>query len=318
MPGFVTHHIMGVNAFKQLEDTGIKNIIKKYRHSYLTGLQGPDVFFYYPPASYGHGINIGNSLHKKDTGSFFKNLIKAVETVRNEHDFEICTAYILGYMGHYIADTALHPYVYSRVGTAADSRVLGIHFGLETDIDRCVLKHYKNMTPDRFDHKKAAMLSSDEQNVIAMLLHKAILSTYNAEISTISIKAAMLSFRLESSLVMDKKGYKHNILNFIERHTVGYAVFSPLLVNDAEHMDDPCNADHALWCNPWDSATPSSESVYGLIDDAVCRHTVLMNCMYEALDKSYRYNDTSGSAILEKLGNLSMTSGLDCSIELKR
>lgn len=33
MAGFVTHYIFGVNAFKQLNDVQIKNIIKKYRHA---------------------------------------------------------------------------------------------------------------------------------------------------------------------------------------------------------------------------------------------------------------------------------------------
>ena len=317
MPGFVTHYIFGVNAFKQLTDSEIKNIIKKYRRAYAVGLQGPDVFFYHIPTAYGLKPDVGSYMHKKNTGEYFKQLINAFSTIHDKDDYEICVAYALGYMGHYLADTRLHPYVYGKVGPAATSKVLGTHFGLETDIDRCVLSHYKGQTFKDFNHKKVINISSKEQNAIATLLHKVLLATYDVDLSILSIKAALLSFKAENYFVSDESKRKHKVIDFIEQHTVGYPVFSPLLVNDIEHMEDPCNEKHETWSNPWDEGSESTASVYELIDAGVKEYSECIPLMADALAQSYKGNMNS-EAILGRLKNLSMTSGLDCSIELKR
>ena len=49
MPGFTTHYILGVKAYGELENSGLKHIISKYRWLYQLGLQGPDMFFYNIP-----------------------------------------------------------------------------------------------------------------------------------------------------------------------------------------------------------------------------------------------------------------------------
>jgi hypothetical protein len=317
MPGFVTHYIFGVNAFKQLADSEIKNIIKNHRHAYAVGLQGPDVFFYHIPTAYGPKPDVGNWMHKRDTGEFLKQLINAFSTIHEEKDYEICMAYALGYMGHYLADTRLHPYVYGRVGPAATSKVLGTHFGLETDIDRCVLQHYKRQTFSEFNHKKVINISSEEQHAISTLLHKVLLATYGVDLSILSIKAALLSFKVENLFVSDESKRKHKIIDFVEQHTVGYPVFSPLLVNDIEHMDDPCNEKHDTWSNPWDENSESTDSVYEIIDTGVQEYAECIPLMADALVHSFK-GEPHSTPILDRLKNLSMTSGLDCSIELKR
>mgnify|MGYP000232413782 CR=1 FL=1 len=43
MPGFVTHHIFGINAFHGLPKGNAKDIIRKHNKAYALGLQGPDL-----------------------------------------------------------------------------------------------------------------------------------------------------------------------------------------------------------------------------------------------------------------------------------
>ena len=207
--------------------------------------------------------------------------------------------------------------MYGRVGPAATSKVLGTHFGLETDIDRCVLQHYKRQTFSEFNHKKVINISSEEQHAIATLLHKVLLATYGVDLSILSIKAALLSFKVENLFVSDESKRKHKIIDFIEQHTVGYPVFSPLLVNDIEHMDDPCNEKHDTWSNPWDENSESTDSVYEIIDTGVQEYAECIPLMADALVHSFK-GEPNSTPILDRLKNLSMTSGLDCSIELKR
>ena len=47
MPGFTTHYLFGVNAYKDLKNTPLKKNICGNHAAYSLGLQGPDLFFYY-------------------------------------------------------------------------------------------------------------------------------------------------------------------------------------------------------------------------------------------------------------------------------
>ena len=170
MPGFVTHHIFGINAFHGLPKGNAKDIIRKHNKAYSLGLQGPDLFFYFLPTSSGLFPNIANKMHKENTGEFFNQLIIACSTIKELEDYETCNAYIQGFIGHYLLDSAIHPYVYCRVTTKPDKEVLGVHFGLETDIDREVLMHYKGMSLTELNHKKAIDITPKEQDAIARLL----------------------------------------------------------------------------------------------------------------------------------------------------
>lgn len=318
MPGFVTHHIFGVNAYKLIDNKNVKDIIKKHNKAYALGLQGPDLFFYFVPTSSGLKPDVASKMHKEKTGVFLKELIRTCETIASDEAYEASVAYILGYVGHYVLDTSVHPYVYHRVGTKASSEILGIHFGLETDIDREVLMHYKGKKMTEFDHRKAVDVSVTEQTAIAKLLHKAILATYDIDISISMIKAAILSFKIESSLIMDKNEYKHKIVSFIEDHTIKHQLFSALLINEIEHMEDPCNEEKKEWCNPWETSIASDESIFELMDRKAIDYASLMVMMADALEKAYKHELNEKPAILLKLGNLSFTSGLDCEIKISR
>lgn len=318
MPGFVTHHIFGINAFHGLPKGNAKDIIRKHNKAYALGLQGPDLFFYFLPTSSGLFPNIANRMHKENTGEFFNQLIIACSTVKDLDDYETCNAYIQGFIGHYLLDSAIHPYVYCRVTTKPNKEVLGVHFGLETDIDREVLMHYKGKKLTELDHRKAIDITPKEQDAIARLLHKAILATYDVDISIRMIKAAVISFKIESSIIMDKKANKHKVISKIEDMTFHHPFLSPLLINDVTHSKDSCNEAHEEWYNPWDDTITSTQSIFDIMDEKIPKYVNAIELMDCALLNSYNRTLDNSPAVLKELGNLSYTSGLDCTIPLKR
>lgn len=318
MPGFVTHHIFGVNAYKQLDNREIKKIIRDNHNAYCLGLQGPDLFYYFMPTSLGFKPNIANIMHKKKTNEFFRQLIASVSTLTHQKDYEAAFAYIQGFMGHYLLDTAIHPYVYYRVGTSTSNKTLGEHFSIETDIDREVLWKYKNMRQSDFSHSSVINLTPRQKNVIARILSIAILATYDINVTTRLIKAAMISFDIESSLLIDAKMRKHKFINFIEHRTVGYNFISPLLINDIEHAPDPCNEQHQRWHNPWDEDCHSTESVFDIIEKNTPVYADYMVKMADALNDAFDVIEDNSPAILELLQNNSYNSGLDCKKKLTR
>lgn len=318
MPGFVTHYVFGVNAYKKLSNPDIKEIIKKRHNAFSLGLQGPDIFFYFMPSSLGFKPNIANIMHKKRTGEFFRSLIDGVSIFDRKKDYEIAYAYIQGFMGHYLLDTHMHPYVYSRVGTSVSKQTLGIHFGLETDIDREVLMHYKGMRQNDFSHLSVISLGKHEKNIIARLLNSAILKTYGITITPTVIKASMVSFGIESVLLMDPNMKKHRFVSFIENHTVGYGLVSPLLINECRHSEDPCNEAHSEWVNPWEPAMRGTSSVFEMMDSLQNKYASLMESMDSALDDSHNMLQDDNPKILALLGNNSYSSGFDCRKRIAR
>ncbi len=318
MPGFVTHYVFGLNAYKNLPDPDIKRIIKERRNAFSLGLQGPDLFFYFMPSSLGFKPNIANIMHKKRTGDFFRSLIDAVSIFDKKKDYEIAYAYIQGFMGHYLLDTTMHPYVYSRVGTSVSKQTLGIHFGLETDIDREVLMHYKGVRQNDFSHVSVISLSKREKNIIARLLNSAILKTYGITITTTLIKASIVSFGIESILLSDPKMTKHRLISFIENHTLGYGLVSPLLVNECRHSEDPCNEAHREWVNPWEPSMRGTSSVFEMLDSLQNKYVRYMEGMDRALNDSHDMLQDDSPAILSLLGNNSYSSGFDCRKRIAR
>lgn len=318
MPGFVTHYVFGVNAYKNLPDPDIKRIIKERKNAFSLGLQGPDLFFYFMPSSLGFKPNIANIMHKKRTGDFFRSLIDAVSIFDKKKDYEIAYAYIQGFMGHYLLDTTMHPYVYSRVGTSVSKQTLGIHFGLETDIDREVLMHYKGVRQNDFSHVSVISLSKREKNIIARLLNSAILKTYGITITTTLIKASIVSFGIESILLSDPKMTKHRFISFIENHTLGYGLVSPLLVNECRHSEDPCNEAHREWVNPWEPSMRGTASVFEMLDSLQNKYVRYMESMDCALNDSHDMLQDDSPAILSLLGNNSYSSGFDCRKRIAR
>lgn len=318
MPGFATHYVFGVNAYKRLSGTDTKRIIRERRNAFSLGLQGPDLFFYFMPSSLGFKPNIANIMHKKRTGEFFRCLIDAVSVFDKKKDYEIAFAYIQGFMGHYLLDTHMHPYVYSRVGTSVSKQTLGVHFGLETDIDREVLRHYKSVGPSDFSHISVISLSKHEKNIIALLLNSAILKTYGITITPTLIKASMVSFAIESVLLSDKSMKKHRLISFIEKHTIGYGLVSPLLINDCRHSEDPCNEAHSEWVNPWEPSMRGTSSVFELMDSLQNKYAEFMESMALALEDSHNMLQDDSPKILSLLGNNSYSSGFDCRKRIAR
>lgn len=312
MPGFVTHYLAGVNAFRLLHNPALKKIIKNNKDAYSLGLQGPDLFFYFLPCSAGIGPNIADIMHKQNTGLFFEKLLETVDSYAGTDEFNTAASYCLGYMGHYLLDTGMHPYVYSQIGTSASNRTLGVHFGLESDIDRILLWHYKHKKPAQFLHSSVIKLTTREKQIISGLLCRAIYAAYNIRLPEWYVRLAMVCFYAETKLLLDPHCRKHRFISFLEQKTAGCNIISPLLINDIKHCHDACNLSHSCWYNPFGPKIIRNDSVFDIFKESTQKYASYMNIMYKAL-LNHSYDE-----ILNLLGNNSYNSGIDCTIRLKR
>ena len=102
----------------------------------------------------------------------------------------------------------------------------------------------------------------------------------------------------------------------MEKHTLGYPLFSPLILSDClAFRTDPFNLRHARWTNPWDSTLVSHESFFELYEKAIelYRKRILSLEELLAADDTQKKNRLK-QAFLADYGNNSFHSGLDVSI----
>lgn len=329
MPGFIAHLSFGEQSLSFIEFAETHKIIDSHQTSFNLGLQGPDIFFYHIPAYLFYKHNIGNVMHRSNVMLFFDNLFDARNAIDDKQARNICDAYILGFIGHYSLDVACHPYIYFRSDHLNNLKRGGIydfgkHVSLETDIDHVLLDHYKKIKPSKFDYASAVRPSSNEQDVIANLLYKALRNTYGKKsIRLGTIKNAIHSFINLNHAMHDPTGKKKRKLRHIEQLLFKNAFISSMVPSDTIlKYTDPCNFEHHNWHNPWDPEKTRTESILDLINKA-------MPLYIERIDlysKAVGINDLSGldldsitetnnylryrNLLLRSLSDLSYLSGL--------
>lgn len=109
MPSSITHALIAEEAAKRLPEQ-LQTVISAVPEAYFLGAQGPDVFFFAKKANKQEG-NLGKYLHRNAVYELFCAFLDAIPTL-GEEERRAAQAYCLGYVTHYCADVAFHPFVY--------------------------------------------------------------------------------------------------------------------------------------------------------------------------------------------------------------
>lgn len=319
MPGFTTHYLFGVNACRQLEHPFLKEMIRTHHAAYSLGLQGPDVFFYFPLSYTIHSRNIGSVAHTEHTGRFLHHLLDSRKLFRNANEQQIANAYIAGFLGHYTLDTHCHPYIYWKTNfTEKSSRYHGCHMSLEVDIDTELLQFYKHCPPSAFRQNSTIALTRLQLRTIASILYYICRKTYREPgVSYPGVYASLRSIQLGTKWLHDPCGRKKKLLGSVEQSLLGYPLLSTLIPSDTltVHMD-PLNILKTPWRNPWDKSRVFTDSFLELMEQAQADYLDVLQLFNRLLltplhDPRQR---PQIRALLKKMGNYSYHSGLDCSI----
>lgn len=319
MPGFVTHYIFGREAYRNLNSKTLKKNIYYNRGAYGLGLQGPDIFFYYLPSYAIHGHNIGAMAHTEETRAFFHGLLQSCLKFKNQIDRDIAESYLIGFLGHYTLDTICHPYVYAMThydGKRKD--YFSHHAYLETDIDTLLLDLKLNRKPCNFHSADTIVLTHRQKYVIASMLHDAFHYAFpNLKLRRLTMWLGIFSMQLGMQILHDDSGQKKVLARFLEKHFLGFPVFSPLIASNTLYFrTDPFNMRHAVWKNPWDESTSSEETFFDLYEKSTVRYLERIKKLYALLhceERGQRHEDLIHD-FFKDYGNDSFHSGLDVSI----
>lgn len=151
MPSSITHQIIAEETRKRLPDD-IQKILKRSPDEFFLGAQGPDVFFFYRIGSRSE-YNLGKFLHRQrvyEVFSFFLNALKDDTPPRfTPASKEKAESYILGYICHYCADAAFHPFVYNYL--TAHGCAKRVHQLMENDWDVYFLRELRGKSAEHYE-----------------------------------------------------------------------------------------------------------------------------------------------------------------------
>lgn len=315
MPGFVTHYLFGVDAYKKIHVESIRRNLRKNHNAYALGMQGPDVFFYYLPTFIFHKTNIGDLAHRKDTGAFLMYLLESRTLFNGNLKYQrIADAYISGFLGHYTLDSIVHPYVYALTKynpkeAPKDTVYFGQHAYLETEMDNEFLFLKKGLSPTQFRQHETIFLSASQKKVISKMLSYAYTNTYNGiKVYPFQISAATRWMCAGIKLMHDPSGQKKVIVRYIERLLFDRPYISAMMPSDKYKFVFNCfNLNHRSWKHPWTKET-SNESFFDLYEKAEKKyHQRIME--YYGIVKN-GYNEKELQNFVKRHGNYSFLSGL--------
>ena len=314
MPGFTTHYLFGQQAYQLIQSESLRRSIQKRHTVYSLGLQGPDIFFY-DILSAAAKKNPGTTAHTADTRKFLRYLLESPEIFTQKKERRTAQVYILGFIGHYLLDTACHPYIYAMTRYSRHPKgYLGKHLLLETDVDSALLWHYERRLPSEFHQSESIALSKEQKNTVATLLYFAFSRTYpKLGITKRRIFHAIHAMQLGTKLLYDPSGRKKSALRRLESVFFGYPLLSSLIASDAlVFYKDPCNLTHRPWKNPWDETRRSTESFLELFENAKETYGHLINELdaFFSLEHSPAETADAKKKLLLALGNLCYHSGL--------
>ncbi len=315
MPGFTTHYLFGQQTYQLIHNSTLKQTIQKNHTVFCLGLQGPDIFFYDILSLMTPKKNPGSTAHTADTRKFLRYLLESPRIFPADREQQIAHTYILGFIGHYLLDTACHPYVYAKSRYGQTTRgYIGGHIRLETDIDTTLLWHYQRRLPSEFHQNESIFLSADQRMVVSTLLYYAFSKTYpGLGLTRHRILQAIHAMQLATKLLYDPSGRKKSLIRRLEAVFPGYPVLSPLIPSDTLIFHkDPCNLSHHIWANPWDQKHRSSESFVDLFEKAKIQYGRMLNdiAAFFATEHSPKEEQAAIAKLLSSLGNLCYHSGL--------
>lgn len=317
MPGYMTHYIFGELEYHNIENANIKCIVKNNKNVYHLGLQGPDLFFYYPGAFLISKKNLGSLMHNELTGMYIKKMLSFVINIKDREKKEIATAYLVGFLGHYCMDIECHPYIYYKTDVMHKNKLYkGKHIALETDIDYLLAQKYLKKKSSDYHYGKLISITNGQCEVVAKMLTYACKGTYKGiNLDEKRTKQVIKNMSYIINLINDKSGRIKGILRYISNIADSITNIEPLFISDQYQLvyHDPLNLENSCWYNPWENDEISNtfngrirnDNFINLMNQASFMYHDLITKMIESI------NQKDGDNFIGCIGNRSLISGLE-------
>lgn len=160
MPSCITHQLIAEDA-KKLLPSKLGVCASEHPDYYFLGAQGPDVFFFYRPLCKKQ-TNLGRFMHRYRVYDVFCALAEAPNMFSSFHRARM-TAYLAGFLCHYCADVAFHPFVYAYLSTHGSDKTE--HQLMETDWDVYFARTRREKSAEKWKFPFSAKTVNDENTL---------------------------------------------------------------------------------------------------------------------------------------------------------
>ena len=314
MAGTITHAYFSMDLYDRLSIRS-KELLMDYKPHLRMFSQSTDVFYIYNLLSLKKGEKVrrfASFTHNEKSYEFLSTLVNYIKYNNYMYNPEVM-AYLYGMLSHYVLDSTFHPYVYYKTGVyygdkKETRKYKMLHPKLENYFDNYLVKLREGIKARKFKCHKFCFsvdnIGKDLKDVIDFT-HKEVFNIDS--FSKIYIRAWRQNKTYFHLLKYDKHGLKRKLYLLIDKLfpnlDPGCEATSYATKPDKKWL----NLEHNTWYNPIDKRIKSNKSLIELYTSALDK-TVKM---IEELNK-YIYYDKKIN-LKEVIGNLSYTTGLDCS-----
>lgn len=311
MPGYLTHYIFGKQEYKKLSESDLKQAVRENINVFNLGLQGPDIFFYYPGYFLINKKNLGSIMHRNKTGRYISNMLKFIYDCKDSEEKKICIAYLSGFLAHYDLDRTCHPYIYHKTNYMHKGKEYhGRHVALETDIDFVLCREVLKRKISKINYGGFVKLNRKQCKVVGRMLSVSCSEAFdNIRFGERIASAVVANMGRIIDVIKDQYGKKEKIIGKIEQKLKGAKNFAPLFVGDNYILKnlDPLNEKKTAWYNPWEDTISQIryDSFKELMELASERYQKSLGFLLGAIQSS------DMKQFVRYVGNKSFLSGLE-------
>lgn len=226
MPSIYAHQKFGDETEKRLP-TVLREELQHNRDLFSIGFQGPDIFFFYHPLSWGRIPQYGNRMHEKSGHEFFGRALELYYRLPGGTEKDLTNraaarAYLYGVLCHYTLDSACHRFI-----DETDAAGITSHAELEGDYDRRLIAR-EGRNPVEEDLTGQFHPSSEAAKVIAQ---------FYPEVTPAVVETALRSCVALQRLLRCPHDGKRNFLYGALRLVGKYESFQPHIMNKEPDPD---------------------------------------------------------------------------------
>ena len=289
IPNVVTHGLMALDVFNELEHSRVQEAIDAHPKAFLLGSNGPDILFYYKVFPWqDQELNkiisdYARVVHTKHINDFYNQALDFIIKTKDEERKTVLISYLAGHFLHWSLDSLAHPFVFYRSGELKGRGKFN-HYQYESMVDALMLTYVKKKDMKSLKAYRFVDVDSYEKRVISSFYQQMLADVFGIYTKPEIISSAITSFKSILRFLYDPRNIVTPVLSKLEDKVSQPGAFTSHIVNskiDAEF--DVLNLKHEVWANPTDINDTSTTSFIDLYNYSVKLGITLLHEFDEAL-----------------------------------
>ena len=277
MPAIITHHMFGTDVYGELAP--IIGSADACREAFLLGNQGPDPLLFLRALPLGVFIRkIGGLMHAERPSELLLAFHGRFVDSRTGEAASVLKAYALGFLCHYLLDSAVHPLVFAQQRAYCDSGMEGlsrvhdwhgIHFLIEAELDEYVLASKLGVTVREFPpHREILRCTAEALKPISTAYADVARVMYRKKVPMPLFAASVELYRCVQLMLDGRRSHIAHRVDYARLAGPYFLTVDTLTHSGTLRVDTPfANHDHIPWPhhhNPGEIVNESFDDLFAL------------------------------------------------------